>query len=98
VNRLTKTAYFISINIRYSLEKLAQLYILEIVHLHGVISSIVSDRGPRFTSRFWKKFQESLGSDLIFSTSAHPQTNGQLERVIQIFKDTLRALCVGFWK
>ena len=52
VDRLTKAAHFIPINIRYSLEKLTQLYIREVVRLHGIPSSIVSDRDPRFTSKF----------------------------------------------
>jgi len=54
VNRLTKSAHFLVVNLRMSLTKLAQLYISEIVRLNGVPSSIVSDRDPRFTSRFWK--------------------------------------------
>jgi hypothetical protein len=49
------------VNMRYSWEKLAQLYIKEVVHLYGVPSSIVLDRDSRFTSRFWGKFQEYLG-------------------------------------
>jgi len=62
--------------------KLAQLYIKEIVRLHGVLSSIVSDRDPRFTSRFWQTLQEALGSKLTMSSAYHPQTNGQYERTI----------------
>jgi len=54
IDRLTKSAHFIPINIIFSLEKLTSLYISEIVRLHGVPSSIVSDRDPRFTSRFWE--------------------------------------------
>ena len=96
VDRLTKVAHFIPINIKYSLEKLAQLYVQEIVRLHGVPSCIVSDRDPRFTSRFWKKFQEVMGTKLNFSTSAHPQTDGQSERVIQILEDLLRACALDF--
>ena len=53
VDRLTKSAHFPPINVEDSLEKLAQLYVDEIVRLHGVPVSIVSDRDPRFTSRFW---------------------------------------------
>ena len=53
VDRLTKSAHFLPINIRYSLEKLIELYIKEIVRLHGVPISIISDRDPRFTSKFW---------------------------------------------
>nr|KYP41962.1 Transposon Ty3-I Gag-Pol polyprotein [Cajanus cajan] len=51
VDKLTKCAHFLPINKRWSLERLAQLYIREIVRLHGVSSSIISDRDPRFTSR-----------------------------------------------
>ena len=75
VDRLTKSAHFIPINERYSLEKLANLYIKEIVSRHGVPVSIVSDRDPRFTSRFWKSFQECLGTKLNMSTAYHPHTD-----------------------
>ena len=53
VDRLTKFAHFLPVNVKDSLEKLAQLYVDEIVRLHGVSVSIVSDRDPRFTFRFW---------------------------------------------
>ncbi|KAA3477431.1 integrase [Gossypium australe] len=63
----------------FSLDKLAELYISKIVQLHRVPLSIISDRDPRFTSRFWKKLQEALGTKLHFSTAFHPQTDGQSE-------------------
>ena len=79
---------------------LAELYINEIVKLHGVPVTIVSDRDPRFTSRFWPKLQNALGTTLHFSTAFHPQTDGQSERTIQTLEDMLRA-CVldfkGYW-
>ena len=75
------------------MEKLAQLYIKEIVRLHGVTSSIVSDRDSRFTSRFWQTLQSALGSRLRMSSAYHPQTDGQSERVIQSLEDLLRT-CV----
>ena len=53
VNKLTKSAHFLPIRANYPLEKLAQLYIQEIIRLHWIPSTIVSDRHPRFTSRFW---------------------------------------------
>ncbi|PPZ18356.1 hypothetical protein C5P36_27570, partial [Escherichia coli] len=84
VDRLTKSAHFLPVRTDYSLEKLAELYISEIVRLHGIPLSIISDRDPRFTSRFWKKLHESLGTQLHFSTAFHPQTDGQSERVIQV--------------
>jgi hypothetical protein len=79
VDRSTKIVHFIPVNVRYFLEKLDQLYIKEIVHLHEVLSSIVSDRDSRFTSRFLGNFQESLGSNLNFNMSTLPQTDGQSE-------------------
>ena len=57
VDRLTKSAHFIPVRIDYSMDRLVELYVDEIVRLHGVLLSIVSDRDPRFTSRFWKELQ-----------------------------------------
>ena len=89
VDRLTKYAHFLSVNVKDSLEKLAQLYVDEIVRLHGVPVSIVSDRDPRFTSRFWPSLQTALGTRLHFSTTFHPRTDGQSERTIQTLEDML---------
>ena len=100
IDRLTKSAHFIPINIRYSLEKQTQLYIKEVVRLHGIPLSIVSDRDPQFTSRFWQSLHEALGTKLRLSSAYHPQTDGQSERTIQSLEDLLRA-CVlehkGSW-
>nr|KYP35106.1 Transposon Ty3-G Gag-Pol polyprotein [Cajanus cajan] len=101
VDRLTKCAHFLPFNKRWSLERLAQLYIREIVRLHGVPSSIISDRDPRFTSRFWQTLHQALGTRLRLSSAYHPQIDGQSERTIQSLEDLLRA-CVldhlGSWK
>ena len=72
VDRLTKSAHFLLVRTDYSLDKLAKLYIEEIVWLHGIPVSIISDRDPRFTSRFWGKLQEALDTRLNFSTTFHP--------------------------
>ena len=96
VDRLTKSAHFLPINVEDSLEKLAQLYVDEIVRLHGVPVSIVSDRDPRFTSRFWSSLQATLGTRLHFNTAFHPQTDGQSERTIRTLKDMLRACVMEF--
>ena len=61
----------------------------------GVPVSIVSDRDPRFTAHFWKSFQKAMGTLLTMSTSFHPQTNGQLERIIQVLEDMLLACVLG---
>ncbi|KAA3473958.1 DNA/RNA polymerases superfamily protein [Gossypium australe] len=96
VDRLTKSAHFIPVRTDYSLQKLAKLYVAEIVRLHGVPVSIISDRYPRFTSRFWKALHEALGTRLDFSTAFHPQTDGQSKWVIQILEDMLRGCVIDF--
>ena len=96
VDRLTKSAHFLPMRTDYSLDKLAELYIKEIVRLHGILISIISDRDPRFTSRFWGKLQEALGTQLNFSTAFHPQTDGQSEIVIHIMEDMLRSCVIDY--
>ena len=96
IDRLTKSAHFLPINEKFSLERLVQLYLKEIVVRHRVLVSIVSDRDPRFTSRFWRRFQEHLGTKLNMSTTYHPQINGQSERIIQTIEDMLRVCAIDF--
>ena len=96
VNRLTKSAHFIPFRVGQSTKILADKYMREIVRLHGVPVSIVSDRDTRFRSHFWESLQESLGTRLKFSTSYHPETDGQSERTIQILEDMLRACIIDF--
>ncbi|GAU51985.1 hypothetical protein TSUD_417850, partial [Trifolium subterraneum] len=93
VDRLTKSAHFIAIKIGTLVPKLAEIYVEQIIRLHGIPSSIVSDRDPKFTSRFWESLQEALGTKLRLSSAYHPQTDGQSERTIQSLEDLLRA-CV----
>ena len=96
VDRLTKSAHFIPVRIDYSMDQLAELYVVEIVRLHGVSLSIVSDRDPRFTSRFWKELQSALDTRLNFSTAFYPQTDGQSKRLIQVLEDMLRGCVMEF--
>ena len=96
VDRLTKSAHFLSVRTDYSLDKLTELYIKEIVRLHGIQVSIISDRDLRFTSRFWGKLQEDLGTRLNFSITFHPQTDGQSERVIQV-RRYVEKFCDQLW-
>uniref|UniRef100_A0A803QBZ8 Integrase catalytic domain-containing protein n=1 Tax=Cannabis sativa TaxID=3483 RepID=A0A803QBZ8_CANSA len=67
-----------------------------IVRLHGAPKSIVSDRDPKFTSKFWGSLQQTMGTKLKFSTAFHPQIDGQSERTIQILEDMLRACVMDF--
>ena len=80
----------------YSLDKLVELYISEIVRLHWIPISIISDRDLRFTSRFWGKLQEALGTRLKFNTTFHRQTDGKLERVNQVLEDMLRSCVINY--
>ena len=88
---LTKYVHFLPIRANYPVEKLAQLYIQEIVRLHEVLSTIVSNRDPRFTSRFWGTLQKAFRMKLYLSTTYHPQMDGQIERTIQTLEEMLRA-------
>ncbi|KAJ9557023.1 hypothetical protein OSB04_011637 [Centaurea solstitialis] len=96
VDRLTKSAHFLPIKETYSIDKLAQLYVDEIVMRHGVPISIISDRDSRFISRFWQSLQATLGTRVDLSTAYHPQTDGQTERTIQTLEDMLRACVLEF--
>lgn len=96
VDRLTKSAHFIPYCMTYTTERLCQIYLQEVVRLHGVPVSIVSDRDPRFTSKFWSSFQKAFGTSLNLSTAYHPETDGQTERVNRVLEDMLRACILDF--
>jgi len=76
VDRLTKSTHFVPVKTGMYVAKLAEIYIEQIVRLHGIPSSIVSDRDPRFTSKFWESLQAALGTKLRLSSAYHPQTDG----------------------
>ncbi|GJZ97746.1 putative reverse transcriptase domain-containing protein [Tanacetum coccineum] len=80
------------------LDKLARLYLKEVVTRHGIPGSIICDRDSRFTSNFWRSLQNALGTNLDMSTAYHPQTDGQSERTIQTLEDMLRACAIDFGK
>ena len=96
MDRLTKSDYFLPVKETYTLNKLAKIFIDEIVKLHGMPVSIVSDRDPQFTSHFWMKLHEAFGTQLPFSTVFHPQTDGQSERTIPTLEDMLGACALQF--
>jgi hypothetical protein len=98
VDRLTKTAHFIAAHTTYLVQQYAELYMDHIVRLHGIPKTIISDRGTQFVSRFWEQLHECLGTKLIRSSSYHPQTDGQTERINQILEDMLRASILHFDK
>ncbi|GJY38449.1 putative reverse transcriptase domain-containing protein [Tanacetum coccineum] len=77
VDQLTKSAHFLPMREDYKMERLARLYLNEIVARHGVPISIISDRDSLFKLRFWQSMQEALGTRLDISTVYHPQTDGK---------------------
>ncbi|GKF70463.1 putative reverse transcriptase domain-containing protein [Tanacetum coccineum] len=96
VDRLTRSTNFMAIREDYNIEKLARLYIDEIVALHGVLMSIISNQDGWFTSRFWKTLQKALGMRLDMSTAYYPQTDGQSKPTIQTLEDLLRECVIDF--
>ena len=72
VDWLTKLAHFLVVWMTFTLEEFFRLYIREIVRLHGVSFSIVSDRDPKITAHFWKSFQKDMGTQLTMSIVFHP--------------------------
>ncbi|GJV83652.1 putative reverse transcriptase domain, ribonuclease H-like domain, aspartic peptidase domain protein [Tanacetum coccineum] len=77
IDRLTKSAHFLAVREDFKTEKLARLYINEIIARHSMHVSIISDRDSHFTSRFWQSLQKALGTQLYLSTTYHPETDGQ---------------------
>ncbi|GJZ78310.1 putative reverse transcriptase domain-containing protein [Tanacetum coccineum] len=98
VDRLTKSAIFTPIRETDPLDKLARLYMKEVVTRHGIPVSIISDRDPRFASNFWKSLQNALGTRLDMSTAYHPETDGQSKRTIQTLEDMICVCAINFGK
>ena len=72
VDRLTKVAHFIPVKTTFTVSKQAELYIDNILKLHGAPRSIVSNRGPQFTAKFWQSLYKSIGTNLEYSSAYHP--------------------------
>ena len=72
VDWLTKLEHFLAVRMTFTLEEFCRLYKREIVLLHGVSVSVISDWDPRFTTHFWKSFQRAMGTQFMMSTACHP--------------------------
>ncbi|GKA70460.1 putative reverse transcriptase domain-containing protein, partial [Tanacetum coccineum] len=97
VDRLTKSAHFLPMRETDPMDKLARLYLKEVVTRHGIPVSIICDRDPRFTSNFWRSFQKAMGARPAMSTAYHPETDGQSERTIQTLEDMILRLSPVCW-
>jgi hypothetical protein len=90
VDKLTKAAHFIPVKFTHKEANIDDIYLKEIARLHGIPKTIVSDRDPKFSSNFWKGLFKGFGTNLHFSTTYHPESDGKTERVNQVIEDMLR--------
>jgi hypothetical protein len=90
--RLTSMVHLIPVNVTIKAVDLAYLYLGQVVRLHGMPLSIVSDRDPKFTSKFWTELHRLVGTKLRMSTAFHPETDGASERVIRSVAQILRSM------
>ena len=93
VDKLTKVAHLVPTRMSVSPSDIAQIFIKEIVRLHGIPAWIINNRDAKFTSRFWTTMCQSLGTVLNLSLAYHPKTDGQTKRVNQVIKDMLSSYC-----
>lgn len=101
VDRLTKYTHFVRLKHPFTAAQVARTFMEQVVKLHGVPHSIVSDRDKIFTSTFWKELFTAVGTRLLYSMAYHPQTDGQSERVNQCLEMYLHCVvhdCPRQWK
>ncbi|GJP62491.1 hypothetical protein CLOP_g19546 [Closterium sp. NIES-67] len=93
IDKFSKMGHFIPKHMTTRTEETAQLFVRYIISQHGIPTTLISDRDPKFTSKFWKELMSLLGTKLAMSSAYHPQTNRQTERLNQIVEQLLRTDC-----
>ena len=94
VDRFSKLAHFIPFQKTNDSTHVANLFFREVVRLHGLPRSVVSDRDTKFVGHFWRTLWKRLGTNLSFISTYHPQTNGKMEVVNKNFGNLLRSLVI----
>ncbi|CAI7806813.1 unnamed protein product [Closterium sp. NIES-53] len=100
IDKFSKMGHFIPTNATATAEATARLFFDRIITIHGIPATLISDRDPKFTSKFWKELMGLLGTKLAMSFAYHPQTDGQTERLNQVVEQLLRTSCkddVSHW-
>ncbi|KAK3540883.1 hypothetical protein QTP86_002978 [Hemibagrus guttatus] len=95
VDRFSKAAWFVPLPKLPTAKETADLIITHVFRVFGILQDIVSDRGPQFSSRFWRAFCQSLGASVSLSSGFHPESNGQTERLNQDLETTLRCMAAN---
>ena len=93
VDRLTKMMQFFPCTKEITATEYARLFINQVFRLHGMPEVIILDRDPRFMSKFWEEMFALLRTDLWFSTTFHPEIDGQFEVIICVLENSLRPYC-----
>ncbi|CAI7755487.1 unnamed protein product [Closterium sp. NIES-54] len=93
IDKFSKMGHFIPTHTTARTEETTQLFFRYVISQHGIPTTLISDRDPKFTSKFWKELMSLMGTKLAVSSAYHPLTDGQTERLNQIVEQLLRAAC-----